>query len=214
MIDMDEPTNFSRKRGELEEFLMAAVCVAGKTAHVQASRLHRFLYESDEFDVSVSRTPFDKVRAMLQKRSLYRNLVQVGMGKYQLITASFRAMVADPELNLWECPWQRLTEIPGIKIKTAKFFVLHSRPDQQLAVLDTHMHKKLKAEGYSPPAFPPANPFFYTFWQRIVLSLADRDGLSPADFDLRTWREFRRPPAQSPLLRDRPGHLSGRRCPT
>lgn len=197
MINLDEPTNFNRLRGELEEFLMAAVCVAGKSAHVQARRLHRFLYEPEFAQEAVARTPFDKVRAMIRHRRLHKSLVRVGMGKYQLISASFRKMV-ESDLDLWACPWQRLTEIPGIKTKTAKFFVLHSRPDQRLAVLDTHMHKKLKAVGYDPPPFPPTNPFMYSFWQDVVLRLADAAGASPAAYDLASWREFRRPPPGSP----------------
>lgn len=208
MIDLDEPTDFARKRAGLEEFLMAAVCVAGKSAHVQAGRLHRFLYESPtgrEFGASA---PFDKVRMMVFRRELHRELVRVGMGKYLLISTSFREMVRDLDLNLRKCPWQRLTEIPGIRPKTAKFFVLHSRPDQRLAVLDTHMHKKLKAEGYDPPAFPPANPFYYAFWQDVVLRLADAAGASPAAFDLASWREFRRPPPGS--RRGPPAGRSGR----
>lgn len=210
-INMDEPTRFNRLRDELEEFLMMSVCVAGKSAHVQARRLERFLYESDDLGVSLARSPFDAVRVMVRKRELFKNLVRVGMGKYQLITLSFRTMVSDPDLDLWKVSWQRLTEIPGIREKTAKFFVLHSQADARVAVLDTHMHKKLKAVGYSPPPFPPSRPEVYAFWELIVLSMADEAKLSPAAFDLRTWKEFRRPPSPPQSQPGPPVCLSERR---
>ncbi len=190
---MDRPTDFNRSVAELEEFLMAGVCVAGKSALTQARRLGLFLRSPFLAKSELGLSPFEKVKALSARSRLYDVLVQVGMGKYSLITQSFRAMTRDPHLDLRVCSWERLAQIPGIGIKTAKFFVLHSRPNQALAVLDTHMHKHLVQNGFAPPRFSPASRSAYTLWQTEVLGLADRAGMSPAGFDLHVWSKYRRP---------------------
>lgn len=212
MIDLDNPTDYDRLHCQLEEFLMAAVCVAGKAAHVQAARLHRLLYEHPHALVDVARGPFAKIRAMIDLGCLFESLQAVGMGKYQLLTAAFRAMAAR-SWNLWTAPWQALTAIPGVREKTAKFFVLHSRRGERVAVLDRHVHSKLRAENYSPPPFPPTNPLTYAFWEGVVLRLADRAGLTPAAYDLAAWRAFRRPPPAPAAPPGTPGRPAGRRSP-
>jgi thermostable 8-oxoguanine DNA glycosylase len=116
------------------------------------------------------------------------------MGKYDLIERSFRTMATDPTLDLRKAGIGDLLRIPGVGMKTARFFVLHSRPDTQAAVLDTHLRKHLKELGYEPPAFPPVSPLVYRVWEDTVLRLVDRAGLTPADYDLTAWMDHRRPP--------------------
>lgn len=194
MLDMDRPTDFNRRHDGLEEFLMACVCVAGKSAHVQADRLTAFLAAIPRV-LGEANTPFAKVRRADAGGTLRARLEAVGMGKYDLIERSFRAMAADPGLDLFKAGVADLMRLPGVGMKTARFFVLHTRPDTRVAVLDTHLRKHLVGEGFAPPAFPPSSPLVYRVREETVLRLVDRAGLTPAEYDLAAWSAHRRPPA-------------------
>ena len=67
---------------------------------------------------------------------------------------------------------------PGIGIKTAKFFVLHSRAGEMHGVLDTHvlswMRDHWAPEGKGGPAVPrhsPQDPRAYRFWETVFFGM-------------------------------------------
>jgi hypothetical protein len=129
MIDPSNVTDTSRAPAALEEFLLFCIVVAGKNADQQSAKLEGFLR---------GRSPFVFIRECAGNGSLGRRLREVRLGKYTLLGRSFRQL-AESNVDLRSCPWETLTRFPGIGIKTAKFFVLHSRPGQMHGVLDTHV---------------------------------------------------------------------------
>ncbi len=196
MIDPNNVTNPARTAAELEEFLLFCVVVAGKNADQQAAKLERFLG---------GRKPFAFVRASDRDGTLDGRLRDVRLGKYSLLGRSFRDL-SRSGADLGTCGWEDLTRFPGIGIKTAKFFVLHSRPSEMHGVLDTHvlgwMRDHWEAAGPRPAAVPrhsPQDPASYRFWETVYFGMvtarhhrgANGAAVDWARFDLDLWKERR-----------------------
>jgi hypothetical protein len=196
MIDPCKVTNSTRSTAELEEFLLFCVVVAGKNADQQAKKLERFLG---------GRSPFAFIRECDRKGRLAERLKSVRLGKYTLLVRSFRQL-AGSGIDLRSCTWEDLTRFPGIGLKTAKFFVLHSREGEMHGVLDTHVLGWMREHGAPsagrPPAVPrhsPQDPAAYRFWETVYFGMvaARRHGAGQpavadwARFDLDLWMERR-----------------------
>ncbi len=194
MIDPNRVTHLSRSREELEEFLLFCVVVAGKNADQQAAKLERFLG---------GRPPFAYIADCDRRGVLESRLKSVRMGKYSLLCRSFRELVRSGT-DLGSCPWESLTAFPGIGMKTAKFFVLHSRPAQIHGVLDTHVLSWMREHweprgrrGLRVPRHSPQDPLAYRFWETVFFGMmaARHHGRpGPIDWakaDLDLWRERR-----------------------
>ena len=173
MIDPNQVTNAARTPAELEEFLLFCVVVAGKNADQQSAKLEKFLG---------GRRPFAHIRASDRDGKLVERLKEVRLGKYALLARSFREL-SRSGADLSACTWEELTLFPGIGIKTAKFFVLHSRPAQMHGVLDTHVlawmrehWAQARTAGAGRPAAFPAGPAGLPLLGDRVL----RDGRGPA----------------------------------
>jgi hypothetical protein len=190
MIDPNDVTNPARTPAELEEFLLFCVVVAGKNADQQSAKLERFL---------AGRGPFSHVRKAGKAGNLVALLRDVKLGKYSLLSRSFSEL-AHSGVDLSAATWEELTRFPGIGIKTAKFFVLHSRKAQMHGVLDTHVLAWMREHwhGIGPPVprHSPQDPRAYRFWETVYFGMASarRHGAGPIDwakFDLDLWRERR-----------------------
>ena len=195
MIDPCNVTNSSRSHAELEEFLLFGIAAAGKNADQQAKKLEGFLK---------GRNPFAFIRRSDREGRLEERLKAVRLGKYSLLTRSFRALAASG-IDLRTCTWEELTRFPGIGLKTAKFFVLHSRENEMHGVLDTHvlawMREHWAPAGRKGPPVPrhsPQDPRTYRFWETVYFGMvsarhhgAARAQVDWARFDLDLWRERR-----------------------
>lgn len=193
MIDPSNVTNAARTPAELEEFLLFCVVVAGKNADQQAAKLERFLG---------GRRPFAHIRASDRDGTLEERLREARLGKYSLLCRSFREL-SRSGADLGRCTWETLTDFPGIGIKTAKFFVLHSRPREMHGVLDTHVLAWMSdhwatggAGGLRVPRHSPQDPRAYRFWETVYFGMvAARHhggaGVDWAKFDLDLWKERR-----------------------
>jgi hypothetical protein len=193
MIDPSNVTNPARTDAELEEFLLFCVVVAGKNADQQAAKLERFLG---------GRTPFAFLRASHRDGTLEARLRDVRLGKYALLARSFREL-AHAGADLRRCRWEELTRFPGIGIKTAKFFILHSRAGEMHGVLDTHVLGWMR-DHWAPrvrrvsavPLHSPQDPDHYRFWETVYFGMvsARHHGGAAVDwarFDLDLWKERR-----------------------
>lgn len=164
---------------ELEEFALFAVMVAGKTADGTRKKLAQFLgqYHWDH--------PFQAVRWYIKEGRLGRELRRAKVGQYRRINAAFRGLVGlDPQT----CSVQDLEAIKGIGPKTARFFILHTRPGTRVAALDTHILKFLKSCDVKdvPRSTPPSGPK-YARLEREFLRIADLLGRDPKELDLEIW---------------------------
>jgi hypothetical protein len=195
MIDPNNVTNTARTPAELEEFLLFCVVVAGKNADQQARKLEQFLG---------GRRPFDLIRASDRQGRLAARLKDARLGKYTLLVRSMRAL-AGSRVDLGACTWEELTRFPGIGMKTAKFFILHSRPAQMHGVLDTHVlgwmrehWGETRAPRATVPRHSPQDPAAYRFWETVYFGMVAARfhgqgpaGIDWAKFDLDLWKERR-----------------------
>lgn len=196
MIDPLNVTDTGRSTEQLEELLLFCVVVAGKNADQQAAKLERFLS---------GRPPFAFIRRCEREGSLPARLREARLGKYSLLERSFRAL-ANARLDLRACSPLDLTGFPGIGLKTAKFFVLHSRAGEMHGVLDTHVlawmrehWAPLGRRSVSVPRHSPQDPALYRFWESVFFGMVAQrhhgpGGGRPVDwarFDLDLWKERR-----------------------
>jgi thermostable 8-oxoguanine DNA glycosylase len=168
------------------------VCAAGKNGRTAARCLDSLLT-----DIGGTKHPFKAIReywywcmATPQDPIPFRfKLKEHGIGCY---SNKARTMVelAHSKLNLKTCTTDDLESIYGIGFKTARCFILHSRKDARVAGLDTHILKHLRALGYDAPFSTPSTKKQYLTFEKIVLSLADDAGMSPADYDLMVWNKY------------------------
>lgn len=189
MIDPTKVTNFKRNVCEMEEFLLFSIVVAGKGAFQQATKLQQFL-DAGRAVYGKDATPFELVRALDTVGLLEDYLRSVKMGQYTRITSAFRGIAhlahAFGHYPLYRVPVNLLECIKGIGMKTARFFIMHTRPDQKLACLDTHILRWLGEKGHEVPKTTPNGPKYLAL-EQIFLGYAEQMGKSPADLDLEIW---------------------------
>lgn len=184
MINLDEVTKFDRTPAELEEFAIFSVLVAGKTAKTMVKCLHKLLGKCTE--------PFGYMRLFrfYDKDSvLVQNLKSCGVGcstykaktLYQLVRA---------DLDLKTCTTDDLEKIWGIAEKTSRFFILHTRPNQQLAALDRHILRYLRDNGIADVPTNTPKGHTYRKLEKEFLSLCQQQNKTPAQLDLEVWYKY------------------------
>lgn len=184
-------TDYSRDQVQLETFWAFCVIVAGRNADMAARKVGELFTAAKRRDL----TPFsylDSLEADSFPHAVHNALVASRIGQYRRITAAF-------EHTLWQLrrdpTWlstasvDQLMRCPGVGPKTARFFVLHSRRDAQVAVLDVHVLRWLREEHGcdAPTSTPPKD--LYDYWEDMALAFM-RDvfpGLTPAQADLMVW---------------------------
>jgi len=188
MITPTSITNYNRTEAELEEFLMFAILVAGKTAKTQAKKLEEFLSSKKDLGLPEDTTPFQFLQYLINGNNLTNLMMKHKLGQYKRLLRAFRGILWFKG-NLKNVSVDDLESITGIGSKTARFFVLHSRPNQRVAVLDTHILKYLKSMGCAVPKTTPSK-FKYKVIEQWFLQMADSMNMSVADYDLHIWKTY------------------------
>lgn len=182
LIDPTDVINYERSVAELELWWLFSCVVAGKTARTQAKLLDAMLSKL------TGDTPFQKLRK-LSYNQLRDAIIEARLGQYNRLIKTFWQSL---DLDLRNCTVAELETIYGVGPKTARMFVMMSRPDQRYAALDTHVLKHLRAHGIDAPnATPPAGKR-YAELEQAFISLADAAGQSVADYDLAVWKQHAR----------------------
>jgi thermostable 8-oxoguanine DNA glycosylase len=186
MITPTTITNYNRTEAELEEFLMFAILVAGKGAEQQAKKLDAFLKHCMYPQIG---KPFAHIEYLVKNNWLELQMKEFKLGQYKRIGHAFREILKFKG-RLKEVTIEELESISGIGSKTARFFILHSRPDANVAVLDTHILKWMSEQGYKsiPKATPPKKK--YAEIENLFLQEAIRHQMTPADLDLTIWKSY------------------------
>ncbi len=186
MVDPWNITDYNRSTAELEELLLFCVSVAGKSAGMIAAALDEFLASHP------GKLPFDKIRQLVRRGELLRAIQASRLGKHARLTRAY-AELASAGIDLATCTCEQLEAIHGIGPKTSRFFIVHTRAGEQLAVLDTHILRYMKSLGYENiPASTPTGERYLQIEQDFI-ALARREGRDIAEFDLWIWRQYARP---------------------
>lgn len=192
MIDPFEPSSlirYDRTRPELEELLLFSVCVAGKSAGTTVGAMEK-LYGA--LGMRPGASPFRALRRALDADvDLPQVLRGCGFGCFNQRTRTLRALL-DAGLDLRTCGVEELERIPGIGMKTARFFLLYSRPGVRVAVIDTHIRKYLALRGHEVPERGGLGRSAYLRLEAAFLREYDRRGarLSLPEFDLAIWSRY------------------------
>ena len=209
-IDPYNVTCFDRSIEDLELFLLFCIVVAGKTAVTQSRLLSRFLYEmvtaidaqfcahydgrtAAQIGAIDSDTPFARVRFLAQHGILGEFIQASKLGQYSKIERAFNQVVHEG-IDLRTCTIEELESIHGIGFKTSRFFLVHKRPDQPYAILDTHILKYMRDEmGLSDiPKSTPGNYKEYARLEKLFVEHCHSLGRSVADLDLAIWTKYSR----------------------
>jgi hypothetical protein len=181
-VDPYRITNYTRSVSELQEFLLFGIAVAGKKAMTIRDTLDRFLGGR-----LPGETPFEYIARLEGRDWLGGVLREVRLSPYGTRERGFAAAARLHDLG--DVTVADLEQIPGIGPKTARFFVVHSRPNVRHAILDVHILAWLRERGYEAPRQTPQSPRQYKRLEDAFLAEADRRGMSPADLDLMIWTE-------------------------
>lgn len=199
MITPTTITNFNRTEEELEEFLIFAILVAGKKAKQQAKKLDAFLNDKKTLGLSSNTTPFDYLEYLIKGNQLTHVMMKHKLGQYKRLLVAFLGILRFKG-NLKNVTIEELESINGIGSKTSRFFVLHSRPNHKIAVLDTHILKWLnKVTGIPMPKNTPSSKKKYKEIEQLFLSEASKRNKDVATLDLEIWNYYSNPNQNLPL---------------
>lgn len=184
MVDPFKITDFNRDDAALQEFWMFCVAVAGKKATMIAGKIDEFLAPKAPGEL-----PFDYVRRLVAEGRLDAAMRDARLGKYELLGKSWPFIVSDSGPDLRTAEAEELQDIHGVGFKTSRFFVLHSRSDAKVAVIDTHVLKYLKSRRHRVPKTIPVGAEYLRL-ERLMLRYARASGMTMADFDLAVWKHY------------------------
>tara|TARA_B100001175_G_scaffold42518_1_gene31856 strand:+ start:3078 stop:3614 length:537 start_codon:yes stop_codon:yes gene_type:complete len=163
-------------------FLLWTTVVAGKRSDVQTKKFN---------ELFTNTTTKKLLRS--HGRHIQAELRKVGIGQYKRIYKCWdyiRKNISPGHLRTIKR--KALTNIPGIGNKTASFFLAHSRAFAEVAVLDTHILKWLKASypklAHLVPKITPQTIDDYITWEALFLGTSCQMGICPADLDNRIWQ--------------------------
>jgi thermostable 8-oxoguanine DNA glycosylase len=190
LIDSHDITNYNRSTEELQLFWLFCVLVAGKNSDIQARKLSDFLTKMESTVPGyIARTPFQYIEWLYIQGQLEDAVKAEKLGQYSRIIPCF---VDSLKFDLEYCTLFGLESIHGVGPKTSRFFLLHSRPDQNYAVLDTHILRWMREElNVDTPKNTPSRKRYLEL-EQIYLEHCERNELSPAELDLEIWSRYNR----------------------
>jgi thermostable 8-oxoguanine DNA glycosylase len=194
-IDPYNITNYNRTEEELELFLLFCIVVAGKTAYVQADKLEQFLSSVNKRLMMPERvSPFQTIKSAEQHGILMDEIQKAKLGQYKKIYSAFK-FISENKFDLRTATPDHLELIPGVGMKSSRFFLLHSdlRYKNHIAILDTHILKFIKENiDDRAPKSTPTIRVTYKYWEDVFLYWCEQNNKNVADFDLEVWKSYAR----------------------
>lgn len=195
MIDPYNITNFNRTQNELEEFLLFCIVVAGKTAYIQAQKLQDFLSSvNTRLMMPEHINPFQTIKSADHHGILLQEIQKAKLGQYKKIHSAFK-YISEHKINLTKTTTEELEQIPGVGMKSSRFFLLHSDINWQkyIAILDTHILKFIRENiDNQAPKSTPTIKVTYKYWESVFLLWCEENNKNVADFDLEVWKSYAR----------------------
>ena len=187
MINPAEVTNYNRTQYELEEFILFCINVAGKKSAIEAPKLEVFIERAK--DITKETSPFNCIRKLIKLGRLNEIMHWAKLSPYAQRYNSYVAVAKIKDLQT--VTLNRLLKVPGIGLKTARFFLSHSREDFDEPMLDTHILRFLRDQGYSDaPKSTPSNENTYHYFANIFKNIARQLGKTVTDLDLEIWKRY------------------------
>ena len=196
MVNPFNVTNFTRSKKELEEFLLFCIVVAGKTAYIQAQKLDDFLQSIHKrLMMPDNCTPFQIIKSADMHGILLDELKKAKLGQYTKLFKSFQYIIEN-SLDLKKCMPSDLEKIPGVGMKSSRFFLLHSNDTlgKKICILDTHLLKFIRENiDETAPKSTPMNAKQYYYWENKLLDYCNKNNIENlASFDLEIWKSYAR----------------------
>ena len=195
MIDPYKITNYNRNQYELEEFLLFCIVVAGKTAYIQAQKLNDFLVSvNTRLCMPEYINPFQSLKSAEQHEILMEEIQKAKLGQYKKIYTGFK-YISEHNLDLRKTTTEQLELVPGVGMKSSRFFLLHSDETYKdnIAILDTHILKFIKENiDNRAPKSTPTIRVTYKYWEDVFLYWCELNNKNVADFDLEVWKSYAR----------------------
>lgn len=163
---------------EVQATLVFAVMVAGKTEGFARNVVGRLL--------DPGHLPFDTIGDMISHGALGTSLRLARSGSYMRLGRCLRELI---EVDPMTCTVEDLEAVHGIGPKTARAFLLWTRPDVRHAALDTHILKYLRWLGYDAPRATPTGSKYLAL-EALFIERADRLGMTPAALDAEVWEHY------------------------
>jgi thermostable 8-oxoguanine DNA glycosylase len=186
-INPKKITDFNRTKADLELFAIFAVCVAGKKAQQTADKVNDHFRDTETPTKRL--TPFETIKSLVKIRVFGAYLQMAKVGQYKRIYRALRDL-AESGIDLKTCTVEDLEAIHGIGPKTSRFIIMHSRPKQRLATLDTHILRWMRDQGIDTPKATPQSRKLYQKLEQKFLTLCDKCGMIPSQLDLKIWKQY------------------------
>lgn len=182
-IDYNNITKEKRSLEELLLFLLWCTVTPGKKSQTITPAFN---------SIFTSIKPSD----LLNKdgRTITAALRNARIGQYKRLSACWRTISQyKPYGQFYNVHRDELMQnIPGIGPKTASFFVLHSRPYEDIAVLDIHILRYLQQQfpKYPIPEQTPQDLDEYKRLEAMFIGLAAQQDKSVSSLDTEIWQKF------------------------
>jgi thermostable 8-oxoguanine DNA glycosylase len=187
MINPAKVTNYNRTQYELEEFILFCINVAGKKSAIEAPKLEVFIERAK--NITKETTPFNCIRKLIKLGRLNEIMHWAKLSPYAQRYNSYVAVAKIKDLQT--VTLNRLLQVSGIGLKTARFFLSHSREDFDEPMLDTHILRFLRDQGHADaPKSTPSNENTYRYFANIFKNIARQLGKSVTDLDLEIWKQY------------------------
>lgn len=195
LIDPYNITNYNRTEEELQLFLLFCIVVAGKTAYIQAQKLSEMLQSINiRLMMPEHILPFQSIKSAEQHGILMEEIQKAKLGQYRKIYSAFK-YITENEYNLRTTTTDQLELIPGVGMKSSRFFLLHSDINwkNRIAILDTHILKFIKENiDNRAPKSTPTIKVTYKYWEDLFLYWCEVNKKNVAEFDLDIWKSYAR----------------------
>ncbi len=174
-----------------EAFLLFCIAVAGKNSRQTQGRVERFLKPCVGIN-GHDTSPFFYITNLIHARGLLKELKKFGFGQYTKLVRAFTE-AATSNLDLDRVRVSQLERIHGIGPKTARYFIMRTRPQAKVAALDTHVLRWLRDIGHKEiPESTPQSSAAYARVEKIFLAEARKARMRPSRLDAKIWDRYSR----------------------
>jgi len=185
MINND--IDFNRNENEKQAFLLFAMMVAGKNAQLVLNKVNEFCEDVDPNDDGIISACGQLDQLGMLEEKVYKHK----LGNYKRFFTFIREALRSG-LDLDTCTTDDLEKLHGIGLKTSRFFLSFTRPDQNHAILDRHVLSWLRERGVDAPKSTPTKKERYEELERTYLEMVAEFGEDATQKDYQIWLNRRR----------------------